>query len=243
MVAVVVVQSLNPSPPSIPDIPAGDKLVHLFFFTFRYFQVIHQEYLRLRAAMRIRCFQPGTNGHTYRMLAYLLGMLLVRSYDRGQRLWTVDPAVGEPDLVAEHIFYLGTPQQLQQRSTEVSAPLVAPRVLPQAGDPEAWRAYVAAGWPLCLRVPPTWWVETRGDPDTEEVWEVAVANFEPAEQDGVVALTGDLVEVSFAYHHYPTEDAPPSLDQMRGRGRESLVARRSDRRRPPVVWSHSPPPR
>ena len=43
-----------------------DKLVQLFFFTFRYFQVIHQEYLRLRAAMKVRCFTPKTNRHTYR---------------------------------------------------------------------------------------------------------------------------------------------------------------------------------
>ncbi len=63
-----------------------DKLVHLFFFTFRYLQVIHEEYLRLRAAMRIRCFRPRTNLHTYRSLAYLLGMLLVRSFDRSERV-------------------------------------------------------------------------------------------------------------------------------------------------------------
>jgi len=64
-----------------------DKLVHLFFFTFRYFQVIHQEYERLRAAMRIRCFRPRTNIHTYRSLAYLVGMLLVRGFDRSERVY------------------------------------------------------------------------------------------------------------------------------------------------------------
>ena len=63
-----------------------DKLVNMFFFTFRYFQVIHQEYLRLRAAMRIRCFRPRTNRHTYRSVAYLMGMLLVRSFDRSDRV-------------------------------------------------------------------------------------------------------------------------------------------------------------
>lgn len=64
-----------------------DKLVNLFFFTFRYFHVIHQEYLRLRAAMRVRCFRPGTNLHTYRSLAFLVGMLLVRSFDRSERVY------------------------------------------------------------------------------------------------------------------------------------------------------------
>ncbi len=64
-----------------------DKLVQLFFFTFRYFHVMHQEYLRLRGAMRIRCFKPRTNFHTYRNLAFLVGMLLVRSFDRSERIY------------------------------------------------------------------------------------------------------------------------------------------------------------
>ncbi|MFH1092245.1 MAG: cobalt ECF transporter T component CbiQ [Pseudomonadota bacterium] len=64
-----------------------DKLVNLFFFTYRYFQVVHQEYLRLRAAMKVRGFRPRTNRHTYRSLAYLVGMLLVRSFDRSERVY------------------------------------------------------------------------------------------------------------------------------------------------------------
>lgn len=71
---------------ALRHLKAPDKLVHLFFFTFRYFQVIHGEYHRLRDAMRVRCFRPGTNMHTYRSLAYLVGMLLVRSFDRAERV-------------------------------------------------------------------------------------------------------------------------------------------------------------
>jgi cobalt/nickel transport system permease protein len=62
------------------------KMVHLLFFTFRYAHVIHQEYLRLFNAMKVRCFRPGTNLHTYKTLAHLLGMLLVRSIDRAERI-------------------------------------------------------------------------------------------------------------------------------------------------------------
>jgi len=64
-----------------------DKLVHLFFFFYRYITVLHEEYGRLRNAMLIRCFRPGTNMHTYRTYAYLVGMLIVRSYDRSQRIY------------------------------------------------------------------------------------------------------------------------------------------------------------
>ena len=63
-----------------------DKLVHLLLFTYRYIHVIFQEYRRLINAMKIRGFTPRTNNHTYKTYAYLLGALLVRSYDRAERI-------------------------------------------------------------------------------------------------------------------------------------------------------------
>ncbi|MDQ1239167.1 MAG: cobalt/nickel transport system permease protein [Thermodesulfobacteriota bacterium] len=63
-----------------------DKLVHLFFFCFRYIHVIQAEYHRLHNAMKMRGFRPRTDMHTYRSYAYLVGMLLVRSFDRAQRI-------------------------------------------------------------------------------------------------------------------------------------------------------------
>lgn len=63
-----------------------DKLVHLFLMTVRYIEVLHQEYRRLRTAMTARGFRPGTNRHTLRSLGYLLGMLLVRSLERSERV-------------------------------------------------------------------------------------------------------------------------------------------------------------
>ncbi|NOY65084.1 MAG: cobalt ECF transporter T component CbiQ [Nitrospirae bacterium] len=64
-----------------------EKLVYLFFFFYRYISVLHEEYTRLKRAMAIRCFHPETNMHTYRSFAYLVGMLLVRSYERSQRIY------------------------------------------------------------------------------------------------------------------------------------------------------------
>ncbi len=63
-----------------------NKLVHIFFFCFRYIHVIHEEYHRLVKAMKIRGFQPRSNIHTYRAYAYLVGMILVRSFDRSKRI-------------------------------------------------------------------------------------------------------------------------------------------------------------
>ena len=64
----------------------SEKLVHIVFFTYRYLHVIHLEYQRLAKTVKIRGFQPGNNWHTYRTYAYLIGMLLVRSYERTQRV-------------------------------------------------------------------------------------------------------------------------------------------------------------
>lgn len=68
------------------DLRVPKKLVHLFFFTLRYIHVIHREYVRLVQAMKVRGFRPKTNMHTYKTFAYLVGMLLVRSCDRAQRV-------------------------------------------------------------------------------------------------------------------------------------------------------------
>jgi cobalt/nickel transport system permease protein len=62
------------------------NLVHLMLFSVRYIDVLKQEYARLRIAMKARCFTPGNNLHTYRSIGYLLGMLLVRSLERSERI-------------------------------------------------------------------------------------------------------------------------------------------------------------
>jgi len=64
-----------------------DKLVYLFYFCYRYIHVIHDEYLRLRGALKARAFRPHTNGHTYKTYGYLVGMLLARSHLRAKRIY------------------------------------------------------------------------------------------------------------------------------------------------------------
>jgi cobalt/nickel transport system permease protein len=65
-------------------VPQG--LSHLFLFTVRYLDVLHREYLRLRWAMKVRGFHPRMDRRTYRGFGNLLGMLLVRGYDRSERI-------------------------------------------------------------------------------------------------------------------------------------------------------------
>ncbi len=63
-----------------------DKMVHMLLLTYRYLFVLEQEYQRLVRAMKIRNFRPGSNLHSYRTYAYLVGMLFVRASERARRV-------------------------------------------------------------------------------------------------------------------------------------------------------------
>lgn len=85
------------------------KIVHLFFFTYRYIHVIFEEYLRMMNALKVRGFTPGTNMHTYRTFAYVAGMLLVRSCDRAERIHKAMVCRGfTGELYSLATFSLGT---------------------------------------------------------------------------------------------------------------------------------------
>lgn len=62
------------------------KLIHLFMMTVRYIQVLGEEFQRLRNAMKARAFAPASNWHTWRSYGWMMGMLLVRSMERAQRI-------------------------------------------------------------------------------------------------------------------------------------------------------------
>ena len=64
-----------------------EKIVHLLLMSYRYIFVIEQEYRRLSRAATIRGFKPGTNLHTYRTYAYLIGMLFVRAAERADQVY------------------------------------------------------------------------------------------------------------------------------------------------------------
>jgi cobalt/nickel transport system permease protein len=63
------------------------KIVHLLLMTYRYIFVIETEYRRLLRAAKIRGFRAGTNLHTYRTYAYMVGMLFVRAAARAERVY------------------------------------------------------------------------------------------------------------------------------------------------------------
>ncbi len=62
------------------------KLVQLLMFTVRYLEVVNREYCRMRNAMRARAFVLRGNMHSWRSIGFLLGMLLIRSLERADRI-------------------------------------------------------------------------------------------------------------------------------------------------------------
>lgn len=71
---------------ALSQLKVPQKLTEILLFMVRYVEVIHHEYHRLRDAMRLRAFRAGFNRHTFRSFGYLVGMLLVNSLDRSDRI-------------------------------------------------------------------------------------------------------------------------------------------------------------
>jgi len=71
---------------SLARLKVPEKMVHLLLLTYRYIFVIEYEYQRIIRAAKIRSFRPGTNMHTYKTYAYIVGMLFVRASERAARV-------------------------------------------------------------------------------------------------------------------------------------------------------------
>ncbi|BCS87028.1 cobalt ECF transporter T component CbiQ [Pseudodesulfovibrio sediminis] len=83
LIGTIPVQNLGPA---MQQLGVQRKLCHILLFTYRYIFVIHDEYRTMRQSMQARGFKPRTNTHTYRSYAWLVGMLLVKSWDRAERV-------------------------------------------------------------------------------------------------------------------------------------------------------------
>ncbi|NDV22992.1 cobalt ECF transporter T component CbiQ [Desulfovibrio sp. JC022] len=84
LISTMQVQTLGAG---MQSLKLPDKLCRLLLFSWRYVHVMSTEYSRMRRAATMRAFTPGSNLRTYRTYAWLMGMLLVRSLDRAQRVW------------------------------------------------------------------------------------------------------------------------------------------------------------
>lgn len=63
------------------------KLVIIFFLFYRYITVMHEEYTKIKRAVLARGFKPQTNLHTYKTYAYIIGALLIKSFERSEEIY------------------------------------------------------------------------------------------------------------------------------------------------------------
>jgi cobalt/nickel transport system permease protein len=63
-----------------------EKMAWMLLLAVRYIAVLRAEHDRLRLAMRARAFYPTGNAHTWKSYGFLFGMLLVRSFERSERI-------------------------------------------------------------------------------------------------------------------------------------------------------------
>lgn len=61
-------------------------LVQLVALSYRYVFVVADELARLRVALRVRGYRNRPNRHSYRTIGHVAGTLLVRSYERSERV-------------------------------------------------------------------------------------------------------------------------------------------------------------
>jgi cobalt/nickel transport system permease protein len=61
-------------------------LTQITLMAYRYVFVLRDEFLRIRAALRVRGFRAGTSLHTYRTFAHVSGTLLIRGDERAERV-------------------------------------------------------------------------------------------------------------------------------------------------------------
>jgi cobalt/nickel transport system permease protein len=61
-------------------------LVHLGLLTYRYVFVLTDELRRLRIALRVRGYRNRVNWHSYRTAGHIAGTLLVRGFERAERV-------------------------------------------------------------------------------------------------------------------------------------------------------------
>lgn len=120
LLALVGTLEANTLGHTLARLKVPEKLVHLLLFTVRYLDVVSREYRRMRKAMKARAFTPRNNLHTWRSFGYLVGMLLVRSLERSERIFAAMKCRGYCGKL-----YLIHSMQWQHRDSVLLASMIA----------------------------------------------------------------------------------------------------------------------
>ena len=89
MIIFIALVSTIPVPTigyALQQLGLPEKLTYLLIFSFRYIFLLEEEKNRLLRSLKVRGFRPRTNLHTYKSYACLLGLIIVRSWDRAEQV-------------------------------------------------------------------------------------------------------------------------------------------------------------
>ncbi|HCO12514.1 MAG TPA: cobalt ECF transporter T component CbiQ [Desulfonauticus sp.] len=88
LIFICLLLSLSPSQlaSGLQSLKISEKLVYLFLLAYRYLFLLKEEKDKLLRSLKIRGFKPKTNLFTYKTYAYLLGLILLKAYERGDRV-------------------------------------------------------------------------------------------------------------------------------------------------------------
>lgn len=71
---------------ALAQLHVPDKMIWLLLIMGKNIELVGREWDALKQAAKLRCFRARNNPHTYKTLASMLAILLVRSYDRAQKM-------------------------------------------------------------------------------------------------------------------------------------------------------------
>lgn len=74
------------------------RLVLIFHLSYRYLSLLHQEYDKMKLGLMAKGFKPKTGLHTYKVYAYLLSMLVIKSLKRAEDIYLAMLARGYKDF-------------------------------------------------------------------------------------------------------------------------------------------------
>jgi cobalt/nickel transport system permease protein len=87
LISLIATSSIFDIVHSLLHLKIPEKLVFLFFLVYRYTWVLNDEYEKIMRATKARGFRLRNDIHTYRAIAYIVGSLLVKSYNRAENLY------------------------------------------------------------------------------------------------------------------------------------------------------------
>lgn len=87
LISLITTSSIFDIVHSLLHLKVPEKLVFLFFLIYRYLWVLYDEYERIIRAAKARGFKLRNSTHTYKIIAYIVGTLLVKSYNRAENLY------------------------------------------------------------------------------------------------------------------------------------------------------------